>query len=141
MLGNLPATLTDLAARAIALGRTLARTLSTIETRDPAHDALLRRIIMPLRARNPFDGLNDADLAELEALLDLELTHEIDGLELCAGYSVTIGEETIHGDPYTAPRLTARGKHIHHALRQLRSFTEARDHVLDHAAAQRKPMP
>ena len=57
------------------------------------------------------------------------------------GYSVTIGEETIHGDLCTAPRLTARGKRIHRALRQLQNFTETRDHVLDHIAAQQKPLP
>lgn len=136
-----PATLTDLMARTITLGRTLARTLSTIETRDPAHDALLQRVVTPLKTRDPFDGLDEAGLAELEALLDRELAHETQGVELCAGYSVTIGEETIHGDLCTAPRLTARGKRIHRALRQLQNFTETRDHVLDHIAAQQKPLP
>ena len=136
-----PATLTDLVTRTITLGRTLARTLSTIETRDPAHDALLRRVITSLKTRDPFDGLDEAGLAELEALLEHELAHETQGVELRAGYSVTIGEDTVHGDLYTAPRLTARGKRIHRALRHLRSFTETRDHVLDHIAAQQKPLP
>ena len=43
MLGNLPATLTDLAARTIARGRILAPTLASIETRDPNHIAAQRK--------------------------------------------------------------------------------------------------
>ena len=128
-------------AKAIAIGRALATDSAALETGDPDRDAILRRVVEPLKSRNAFCDLDEGDLVELSLHLDQELARETDGVELCAGYTVTVGDETIHYDLYTVPRYTARGEKIRMAQRSLKAFIDARDHVADLAAAQRELAP
>lgn len=131
----------EIVAKAIAVGRALAMAVATLETGDPDQDAILRRVIEALKSRDIFYGLDEDDLVELAFHLDRELARETGGVELCAGYTVTVGDETDHYDLYTVPRYTARGEQIRMAQRSLEDFIDARDHIADLAAAQRELAP
>jgi hypothetical protein len=129
--------LADLATEAVRLGRELERKAHAVGLdsgrRDPARvSAMLRR----LAARTTFDPLDDAALEALGSVLEAELSIEVVGSR--REFFPTYQDEHFEdGEVRERSVYSPRGQDLLRLQGSVTAFVEAREAVLDRAAAER----
>ena len=129
--------LEEQAALAVRLGRELSAMALAVYAGGTASDyVFVKRIVLRLAEREPFEPRDDASLEALRGLLEKDLGREAVGTEsvFVATRHDAAGE---HGEVRDVPIYSERGQALLQIVETYERFIAARDTTLDRLAAER----